>query len=74
MGVVHVDAATVGGDHVGDVELWGVGEHVRSGGGTFESGAARVVDRVLLPVVPADGLLWLSAAPFTTSKDSCTGL
>lgn len=55
VGVVHIDAAAVGGDHVGDVELRGVGEHVRAGGGAFETGAARVVDRVLLPVVPADG-------------------
>ncbi len=29
VGVVHIDAAAVGGDHVGDVELRGVGEHVR---------------------------------------------
>ena len=54
MRVVDVDTTPVRGDHVGDVELWGVGEQVRVGRRTFQSGAARVGDGVFLPVVPAD--------------------
>ena len=54
MRVVDVDAAAVGRDHIGDVELRGIGEQIGMGRGTAQPGAARIVDGVLLPVVPTD--------------------
>lgn len=43
--VVDVDAPAVGSDDIGDIELRGVGKHIRSGRGSIETCAARIVDR-----------------------------
>ena len=51
--VVYVHAAAVGGDDVDDVELRLVGKHVGAGRGPLQTGAPRVVDGVLLTIVPA---------------------
>ena len=56
MRVVDIYASAIGCDHVGDVELWRVGEQVGMCAGAFQTGAAGVVDGIFLPIVPADML------------------
>ena len=52
--MVDVDTAAVGGDHVGDIQLRCIGEHVRACRSAFKAGATRIVDRIFLPVIPSD--------------------
>ena len=54
MRVVDVHPATVGRDDIGDMQLGCVREHVEPGGSTLQPVSARVIDRILLPVIPPD--------------------
>ena len=54
MRVVDVHPTTVGSDDIGDMQLGRVREHVGTGGCTLQPMSACVIDRILLPVIPAD--------------------
>ncbi len=54
MRVVDVHTPAIARDHIGDVELRRIGKQVGMRGGALQSGAARIVDGILLTVVPTN--------------------
>ena len=56
MRMIHIHTAAIDCNHIGDVELRSVRQQIRMRGCTFQPGAAGVVDRILLPIVPANML------------------
>ena len=54
MRVVDVNTTAIGRDHIGDVELRGVGKQIGMGRGAAQPSAASIVNGILLPVIPTD--------------------